>query len=117
MLKASRAATRPSPAGCARSAGHGSGAAEAASMPIHTDPGEEAKFRRLQPVGLGPPLGVVETVVVLRDDLVLVAVADLVVHHSEDREHTFEGIARFFDAVGGIPAANRTDRMGVLGRS
>lgn len=36
---------------------------------------------------------------------------------SEDREHTFEGIARFFDAVGGIPAANRTDRMGALGRS
>ena len=35
---------------------------------------------------------------------------------SEDRQHTFEGIARFFDAVGGIPAANRTDRMGALGR-
>ena len=26
-------------------------------------------------------------------------------------------VARFFDAVGGIPAANRTDRMGALGRS
>lgn len=36
---------------------------------------------------------------------------------SEDREHTFEGIARFFDAAGGVPAANRTDRTGALGRS
>ncbi len=34
-----------------------------------------------------------------------------------DREHTFEGIVRFFEHVGGVPAAMRTDRMGALGRS
>jgi transposase len=36
---------------------------------------------------------------------------------SEDRQHTFEGIVRFFEAAGGVPAACRTDRMGALGRS
>ncbi len=36
---------------------------------------------------------------------------------SQDRHHTFEGIARFFDAVGGVPATCRTDRMGAVGRS
>ena len=36
---------------------------------------------------------------------------------SVDREHTFEGIVRFFDAVGGIPKLCRTDRMGALGTS
>ena len=35
---------------------------------------------------------------------------------SEDQQHTFEGLARFFEAVGGVPAAARTDRMGALGR-
>ena len=36
---------------------------------------------------------------------------------SVDREHTFEGIARFFDAAGGVPKIARTDRMGALGQS
>jgi hypothetical protein len=36
---------------------------------------------------------------------------------SIDREHTFEGLVRFFEHVGGVPAAMRTDRMGALGRS
>jgi transposase len=36
---------------------------------------------------------------------------------SEDREHTFEGLVRFFEALGGLPQAARTDRMGALGTS
>lgn len=36
---------------------------------------------------------------------------------SLDREHTFEGLTRFFEHVGGAPAAMRTDRMGALGTS
>jgi transposase len=36
---------------------------------------------------------------------------------SVEREHTFEGIARFFDAAGGVPQLARTDRMGALGQS
>lgn len=36
---------------------------------------------------------------------------------SEDREHTFEGLVRFFEAAGGVPRIARTDRMGCLGTS
>jgi transposase len=36
---------------------------------------------------------------------------------SEDREHTFEGLARSFEAFCGVPHVARTDRMGVLGAS
>ncbi len=36
---------------------------------------------------------------------------------SVDRHHTFEGVARFFDAAGVVPKIARTDRMGALGRS
>jgi transposase len=34
---------------------------------------------------------------------------------SLDRAHTFEGLVRFFEDVGGVPALGRTDRMGCLG--
>jgi transposase len=36
---------------------------------------------------------------------------------SIDQAHTFEGLVRFFEAVDGVPAVGRTDRMGCLGRS
>ena len=36
---------------------------------------------------------------------------------SQDREHTFEGLVRFFEAAGGVPRVARTDRMGALGAS
>ena len=36
---------------------------------------------------------------------------------SVDREHTFEGLVRFFEAAGGVPKVGRTDRMGALGVS
>jgi transposase len=36
---------------------------------------------------------------------------------SIDREHTFEGLVAFFEAVGGVPRVARTDRMGALGQS
>jgi hypothetical protein len=35
---------------------------------------------------------------------------------SVDREHTFEGVARFFDAAGGVPQICRTDRPLLVGR-
>ena len=34
---------------------------------------------------------------------------------SLDRPHTFEGLVRFFEDIGGIAAVGRTDRMGCLG--
>jgi transposase len=36
---------------------------------------------------------------------------------SIDREHTFEGLVRCFEAAGGVPRVGRTDRMGALGVS
>ena len=36
---------------------------------------------------------------------------------SIERPATFEGLVRFFEAVDGVPAVGRTDRMGCLGRS
>ena len=36
---------------------------------------------------------------------------------SIDREHTFEGLVRAFEAFGGVPKVARTDRMGALGKS
>lgn len=36
---------------------------------------------------------------------------------SIDKLHTFEGLAQFFEDIGGMPAVGRTDRMGQLGRS
>lgn len=36
---------------------------------------------------------------------------------SLDRSHTFEGLVRFFEDVGGVAAVGRTDRMGALGTS
>jgi transposase len=92
-------------------------AVDGASMPIHTDPGEEAQFdfcnlsdwgRRW---GWSTPLWCFGMILCWSRWRIWWFTT------SEDREHTFEGIARFFDAVGGIPAANRTDRMGALGRS
>ena len=34
-----------------------------------------------------------------------------------DQHHTLEGLVRFFEHIGGVPALGRTDRMGQLGRS
>ena len=34
-----------------------------------------------------------------------------------DREHTFEGLVRFFEHIGGVPPLARTDHMGALGKS
>lgn len=36
---------------------------------------------------------------------------------SIDRQHTFEGLVRFFETAGGVPRGVRIDRMGALGKS
>ncbi len=92
-------------------------AANAVSVPIHTDPGEEAQFDFCDLSGWATRFGW---------NVPLVAFGMILSWSrwrlwwfttSEDRHHTFEGIARFFDAAGGVPAVCRTDRMGALGRS
>jgi transcriptional regulator with XRE-family HTH domain len=92
-------------------------AADRVSVPIHTDPGEEAQFdfanldEWAQRWGWEQPLrcfGMILSWSRWRRWWFTTA---------EDRHHTFEGIVGFFDTVGGIPAACRTDRMGALGSS
>ena len=92
-------------------------AADGASMPIHTDPGEEAQFdfcdlsSEAARLDWPTPLWCFGMILCWSRWRIWWFTT------SEDREHTFEGICRFYDAVGGVPAANRTDRMGALGRS
>ena len=92
-------------------------AADRVSVPIHTDPGEEAQFdfchlddwaRRW---GWDSPLRCFGMIMCWSRQRIWWFTT------SEDREHTFEGMIRFFETVGGVPAACRTDRMGALGSS
>jgi transposase len=92
-------------------------AAEAASMPIHTDPGEEAQFDFCDLSDWAARWGWPTPLWCFGMILCWSRWRMWWFTTSQDREHTFEGIARFFDAAGGIPAANRTDRMGALGRT
>lgn len=91
--------------------------ADAASVPIETGPGEEAQFdfsdcsAWSQRVGLGPVLWCFSMILCWSRWRLWWFTT------SVDREHTFEGVARFFDAAGGVPKVARTDRMGALGQS
>ncbi len=91
--------------------------ADAASVRIETAPGEEAQFdfsdcsAWSQRVGLGPVLWCFGMILCWSRWRLWWFTT------SVDREHTFEGVVRFFEAAGGVPQLCRTDRMGALGRS
>jgi len=91
-------------------------AAPAASTRIVTAPGEEAQFdwsdvsQWTQEWGLGE-------VQCFSAILSFSRVRIWWFARSVDREHTFEGLVRFFEFVGGVPKVLRTDRMGALGTS
>ena len=92
-------------------------AADRVSVPVHTDPGEEAQFDfcNLDAVarrwGWSGPLRCFGMVLCWSRQRVWRFTS------SEDRDSTFEGMVRFFEAVGGAPAVCRTDRTGALGTS
>jgi transposase len=92
-------------------------AAAAVSMPIHTDPGEEAQFDFCDLSDWAARWGWPTPLWCFGMILCWSRWRMWWFTTSEDRQHTFEGIARFFDDAGGIPAVCRTDRMGALGRS
>ncbi len=92
-------------------------AADAVSVPIHTDPGEEAQFDFCDLSSWAPRFGWGINLVCFGMILSWSRYRMWWFTTSQDRHHTFEGITRFFDAVGGVPATCRTDRMGALGRS
>jgi transposase len=92
-------------------------AADRVSVPIHTDPGEEAQFDFCDLNSVAASWG--WTTPLFCFGMILSWSRQRIwwFSTSQDRHNTFEGVARFFDAVGGVPAACRTDRMGALGRS
>ena len=92
-------------------------AADAVSVPIHTDPGEEAQFDFCDLSSWAKTFGWQINLVCFGMILSWSRYRMWWFTTSEDRHHTFEGIARFFDQIGGVPTACRTDRMGALGRS
>ena len=91
--------------------------ADSASVPIETGPGQEAQFdfsdcsAWSQRVGLGPVLWCFSMILCWSRWRLWWFTT------SVDREHTFEGVVRFFEAAGGVPQLCRTDRMGALGQS
>jgi transposase len=91
--------------------------ADAASVPIETAPGEEAQFDWSDCSGWARRVGLAPTLWCFGMILCWSRWRIWWFSTSVDREHTFEGIARFFDAAGGVPQVARTDRMGALGTS
>jgi len=90
--------------------------APAVSMPIETAPGEECQFDWSECVGWTERWGLGE-VFCLGCILCWSRVRWWWFTDSIDAEHTMEGLLRFFERVGGMPARGRTDRMGALGTS
>ncbi len=91
--------------------------ADAVSVPIHTDPGEEAQFDFCDLSSWAARFGWAGALVCFGMILSWSRWRMWWFTTSEDRHHTFEGMARFFDTIGGVPMTCRTDRMGALGRS
>jgi transposase len=87
------------------------------SVPIETEPGEEAQFDfsdcsvRGRQFGLGNTLWCFGAVLCWSRHLFWWFTT------SVDREHTMEGLVRSFEGAGGVPKVARTDRMGALGTS
>ena len=87
------------------------------SVPIHTDPGEEAQFDFCDLSAWARRVGWPTNLVCFGMILSWSRWRMWWFTTSEDRQHTFEGMTRFFDQIGGVPTTCRTDRMGALGRS
>lgn len=91
-------------------------AAATASVRIETAPGEEAQFD-FSDVSAWTERWGLGDVVVFQAILCWSRIRLWWFTRSEDQHHTFEGLVRFFEMVGGVPRIARTDRMGALGRS
>ena len=91
--------------------------ADGASVPIETAPGEEAQFDWSDCSGWARDVGLCGTLWCFGMVLCWSRWRTWWFSTSVDREHTFEGITRFFDAAGGVTKLARTDRMGALGSS
>lgn len=87
-------------------------AAPAVSVPIHTDPGEEAQFDFCDLTTWAARWGWSSPLFCFGVILCWSRVRLWWFTTGQDRHHTFEGLVRFFEAIGGVPAICRTDRDG-----
>jgi transposase len=92
-------------------------AASAVSVPIFTDPGEEAQFDFCDLSDWAARWGWMSPLFCFGAILCWSRHRLWWFTTSQDRHHTFEGLVRLFEQVGGVPAVCRTDRMGALGTS
>ena len=92
-------------------------AADRASVPIHTEPGEEAQFDFCDLNDWAARWGWEHPLFCFGMILSWARHRIWWFTTSQDRHHTFEGTVRFFESTGGVPAVCRTDRMGALGSS
>lgn len=90
--------------------------AEKASVPIETAPGEECQFDWSDCCDFGEAFGLGE-LHCFGAILSWSRWRQWWFAPSIDQHHTLEGLARFYDAAGGVPYFSRTDRMGALGSS
>jgi transposase len=88
----------------------------AVSVPIETAPGQEFQFDWSNCCDWGQRFGL-EELHCFSAILCWSRYRHWFFAPSIDRAHTFEGLVRFFEDVGGVPAIGRTDRMGALGHS
>lgn len=91
--------------------------ADGVSVPIETPPGEEAQFDWSDCSAWARSVGLADSLWCFGMILCWSRWRIWWFATSVDREHTFEGIVRFFDAAGGVVKLARTDRMGALGSS
>lgn len=91
--------------------------AAASSIPIETGPGEEAQLDWSDCTDWAIRWGWDHELFCLGCVLCWSRWRTVWFASSLDRQHTFEGMVRFFEAAGGVPRAVRIDRMGALGNS
>ena len=87
------------------------------SVPIETAPGEEVQFDFSDCSERGRDWGLSDTLWCFGAVACWSRYLFWWFTTSVDREHTFEGLVRAFEALGGVTQVARTDRMGALGTS
>lgn len=87
------------------------------SVPIETAPGEECQFDFSDCSTRGKAFGLGETLWCFGAVSCWSRYLTWWFTTSIDRQHTFEGLLRHFEELGGVPQRSRTDRMGAIGTS
>lgn len=87
------------------------------SVPIETAPGEESQFDFSDCSARGRGWGLSDTLWCFGAVACWSRYLFWWFTTSVDREHTFEGLVRHYEDLGGVPHRSRTDRMGALGTS